>query len=196
MREAGCSHLVYGYKSFSPHVMKTVGKGATPETNIRSFFWTLDAGIRPVPNQIIGFPNEDFESLRQNMEAWKMLGIVVKPHFATPYPGCEWFTTNRALIEEQYGGDLEAFILDLGDASRISAVNFPEFQRRGIDRPARIDVQDGLRQDRRVRRDLAKNHHIPEGAPSTLFAEKMTARSLRTATPRLPADEPGHRAAE
>lgn len=122
MRQAGCSHLVYGYESFSPHVLKTVGKGATPETNIRSFFWTLESGIRPIPNQIIGFPNEDFKSLLENMLAWKKLGIVVKPFFATPYPGSEWFTVYREKIVEQYGGDLEKYIEDLGDATKITAV--------------------------------------------------------------------------
>ena len=122
MRQAGCSHLIYGYESFSPHVMKTIGKGATPETNIRSFFWTLEAGIRPIPNQIIGFPNEDFQSLVENMGAWKRLGIVVKPFFATPYPGSEWFAVHRDRILEQYDGDLESFLLDLGDATRVTAV--------------------------------------------------------------------------
>jgi hypothetical protein len=33
-----------GYESFAQHVMKTMGKGATPTNNIRSFF--LDAGGR------------------------------------------------------------------------------------------------------------------------------------------------------
>ncbi len=86
MRTFGCSHLVYGYESFAPHVMKTIGKGATPKTNIRSFFWTLESGIRPIPNQMIGFPNEDFEAIYLNMKAWEKLGIVVKPFFTTPYP--------------------------------------------------------------------------------------------------------------
>jgi anaerobic magnesium-protoporphyrin IX monomethyl ester cyclase len=122
MRQAGCSHLVYGYESFSPHVMKTVGKGATPETNIRSFFWTLESGIRPIPNQIIGFPNEDFKSLYENMKAWEKLGIVVKPFFATPYPGSEWFTVYREKIIAQYDGNLEKYIEDLGDATKITAV--------------------------------------------------------------------------
>jgi anaerobic magnesium-protoporphyrin IX monomethyl ester cyclase len=57
--------------------MKTVGKNVIPETNIRSFFWTLESGIHPIPNQIIGFPNEDFNSLYENMKAWEKLGIVV-----------------------------------------------------------------------------------------------------------------------
>jgi anaerobic magnesium-protoporphyrin IX monomethyl ester cyclase len=122
MRQAGCSFLVYGYESFSPHVMKTVGKGATPKTNMRSFFWTLESGIRPIPNQIIGFPNEDFQSLRDNMRAWEKLGITVKPFFATPYPGSEWFTVYRSKILEQYEGDLEKYVEDLGDATKITAV--------------------------------------------------------------------------
>ena len=122
MREAGCSHLIYGYESFSEKVMKTIGKGATPKTNERSYRWTLAAGIRPIPNQIIGFPAEDFESLRANMEAWDRLGIMVKPFFATPYPGSEWYTTNKDRILAQYDGDLEAFLLDLGDATKITAV--------------------------------------------------------------------------
>jgi len=172
MRKAGCSHLVYGYESFAPHVMKTIGKGATPSTNLRSFFWTLEAGIRPIPNMIIGFPNEDFESIRLNMKAWDDLGITVKPHFATPYPGSEWFTVYRPYIEAQYGGDLEKFIEDLGDASAISAVISHNFN------PVELI---GLR-DLMLKRDYAKleayekiwrnNHGIKEGEPSTLFGRE------------------------
>ena len=122
MRQAGCSHLVYGYESFSQQIMKRLGKGATPETNVKSFFWTMESGIRPIPNQIMGFPTEDFDSLRDCMRAWERLGIVVKPFFATPYPGSEWFHTYRERILKQYNGDLEKFLLDLGDATRITAV--------------------------------------------------------------------------
>lgn len=122
MRKAGCSHLVYGYESFSHQVLKRLGKGSTPETNFRSFHWTMEAGIRPIPNQIIGFPTEDFDSLRDSMNMWKRLGIVVKPFFATPYPGSAWFTIYRDSILEQYGGDLDAFMADLGDATDITAV--------------------------------------------------------------------------
>jgi len=121
MRNAGCSHLVYGYESFSKQVLKRLGKGSTPDTNLRSFFWTLEAGIRPIPNQIIGFPTEDFDSLRDDMKAWERLGIVVKPFFATPYPGSEWYHVYKDRIVEQYDGDLEKFLLDLGDATRVTA---------------------------------------------------------------------------
>jgi radical SAM superfamily enzyme YgiQ (UPF0313 family) len=171
MRAAGCSHLVYGYESFSPHIMKVLGKGATPKTNIRSFFWTLESGIRPIPNQIIGFPAEDFVSIRQNLVAWKKLGLVVKPFFATPYPGSEWFHVYRKSIEAQYGGDLEAFVLDLGDATKITATichNFNAVELLGLREMmlvfdhGRIDEYEAI---------WRRNHAIPDGRPSTLYQD-------------------------
>jgi len=127
IKQAGCSQLLYGYETFSARVMKTIGKGATPETNERSLRWTIEAGIRPIPNQMIGFPDEDFDSLRDNIAAWNRLGLQVRPFFATPYPGTEWYQTYRARILDQYGGDLEAFLLDLGDATRVTAVISKKF---------------------------------------------------------------------
>lgn len=169
MRRAGCTHLVYGYESFAPHVMKTIGKGASPKNNIESFFWALEADIRPVPNQIIGFPNEDFDAIRMNMEAWEKLGIVVKPHFATAYPGSEWFTVYRKSIEQQYGGDLEAFILDLGDASQISAVishNFNAVELVGL---RDMMLEGNKRQIDAYEKIWREHHDITDDQPATLF---------------------------
>ena len=173
MREAGCSHLIYGYESFSPHVMKTVGKGATPKTNIRSFFNTLEAGIRPIPNQIIGFPNEDFESIYQNMDAWKTLGIIVKPFFATPYPGSEWFSVYRKQIEDQYNGDLEEYILNLGDATSITAVishNFNAVELLGL---REMMVNGNLKGIQDFEKIWRKNHGLKKNQPSTIFVDPV-----------------------
>jgi anaerobic magnesium-protoporphyrin IX monomethyl ester cyclase len=127
LKQSGCSHLLYGYESFSARVLKTVGKGATPETNERSLKWTLESGIRPIPNQMFGFPDEDFDSIYDNVKAWERLGLQVKPFFVTPYPGTEWYYTFKKRILEQYSGDLEAFLLDLGDATRVTAVISKKF---------------------------------------------------------------------
>lgn len=173
MRAAGCSHLVYGYESFAPHVLKTIGKGATLKHNIRSFFWTLDAGIRPIPNLIVGFPNEDFDSLHANIDAWEKYGINVKPHFATPYPGSEWFSVYRGWIMEQYGGDLEAYIMDLGDASDISVIishNFNAVELVGL---REMMVKGDRRQLAAYEKIWRRNHGIPDGAPSTIFEDPV-----------------------
>lgn len=120
--ESGCSQLLYGYESFSDRILKNLGKGTTAAMNERSLKMTLEAGIRPIPNQIVGFPDEFFDSIRDSVHAWEKLGIKVIPFFATPYPGSEWYYTYKDRILEQYGGDLEAFLLDLGDATKITAV--------------------------------------------------------------------------
>ena len=51
----------------------------------------------------------------------------MKPFFATPYPGTEWYYTYKDRILQQYGGDLEKFLLDLGDATKVTAVISKKF---------------------------------------------------------------------
>lgn len=120
MHEAGCSQLLYGLETFSPRVLRNVGKGATREANPRAVQLTMDAEIRPIPNQMIGFPDEFFDSILDCLDAWEEMGIMCKPFFATPYPGSEWFNKYRAEIIAQYAGSLEDFLLDIGDATRIT----------------------------------------------------------------------------
>ncbi|MBM3126489.1 MAG: B12-binding domain-containing radical SAM protein [Chloroflexi bacterium] len=122
MRQAGCSHLVYGLESFNDRVLKNIGKGTTARQNKEAIAMTLNNGIRPIPNQIIGFPDEWFDSIYDAMDAWDEMGVVVKPFFATPYPGSEWYYTYKDRILEQYNNDLDAFMRDLGDATNVTAV--------------------------------------------------------------------------
>ena len=120
MAAAGCTHLVYGLESFDPGILKRLGKGTTRDKNIRSVGDTLAAGIIPIPNIIIGFPEETYATLRNTITALLELGIHAKPHFATAYPGSEWYYAYKGHIAAQYGGDLEAYVKDLGDATKIT----------------------------------------------------------------------------
>lgn len=122
LHDSGCSQLLYGYESFSDRILKNLGKGTTSAQNERSLKLTMEAGIRPIPNQIIGFPDEFFDSIRDSMLAWERMGIKCVPFFATPYPGSEWYYTYKKRVLEQYDGDLDAFLSDLGDATKITAV--------------------------------------------------------------------------
>ena len=61
--ESGCSQLLYGYESFSDRILKNLGKGTTAAHNESSLRMTMEAGIRPIPNQIVGFPDEFFDSI-------------------------------------------------------------------------------------------------------------------------------------
>lgn len=120
MRSAGCTHLVYGCESFNRDILKVLGKGSTPQNNVEAILDTLEAGIVPVPNLIIGHPLESFQSIRDNIQAMLKLGIHAKPHFATAYPGSEWYYDYKPHIAAQYKGDMEAYVLDLGDATKIT----------------------------------------------------------------------------
>jgi radical SAM superfamily enzyme YgiQ (UPF0313 family) len=121
MFKAGCSQLVYGLESFDRNILKTLGKGSTREKNISSVQICQSSGINPIPNIIIGFPEETFDSVRNTITALRELGIHAKPHFATAYPGSEWYYDYKDSILEQYKGDLEAYVADLGDATKITA---------------------------------------------------------------------------
>ena len=121
MYSAGCTHLVYGLESFDPGILKRLGKGTNRENNIASVGTCLESGIVPIPNIIIGFPEETFDSIRNTITALLQLGIHAKPHFATAYPGSEWYYSYKQDILDQYAGNLEAYILDLGDATKITA---------------------------------------------------------------------------
>lgn len=122
MFEAGCSHLVYGIETYDPIILKNLGKGTTVKNNKESLKICMETGIKPIPNIIIGFPEESFDSVRNTINALLELGIYAKPHFATPYPGSEWYYRYKNSILEQYDGNLEKYIEALGDASDITAV--------------------------------------------------------------------------
>lgn len=121
-KELGCAHLDYGLESFSDQILKSIAKGSNARQNEKAIKMTISAGIRPIPNQIIGFPDESFDSILTNIDAWERLGIRSYPFFATPYPGSEWYKTYKDRILGQYDGNLESFLLDLGDATKITAV--------------------------------------------------------------------------
>lgn len=122
MRSLGCSHLDFGLESFSDDILREAKKGASVRMNEQALAAAEHAGIRAIPNQMFGFPNESFESIYQSLDAWDRLGIRAYPFFATPYPGSEWFSTYKETILEQYDQDFEAFLLDLGDATTLTAV--------------------------------------------------------------------------
>lgn len=135
MHRAGCSHLVYGLESFDPTILSSLGKGSNQQKNIDCVKMTLDAGIVPIPNVIIGFPEETFNSIRTMIKCLYKLGLHAKPHFATAYPGSEWYYTYKHSIIEQYNGSLETYIEDLGDASKITGTishNFSPVQLLGL----------------------------------------------------------------
>ncbi len=181
MREAGCSYLDYGLESFSGRILKTIGKGASARGNEQAIRIAMEAGIRPIPNQIIGFPDEFFDSLLDNIAAWERTGVMAKPFFATPYPGSEWFSVYKKRILEQYDGDLEAFVLDLGDATKLTAVisaNFNAVELLGL---RELMVLRDVKRIKEYEREWRRIH----GEPQFPEAERLRAAKLAGGPPAL-----------
>lgn len=172
MYEAGCTHLVYGLESFDPGILKKLGKGSTAKHNFDSIGICLSSGIIPIPNIIIGFPEDTFQSIRNTINALIKLGIYARPHFATAYPGSEWYYAYKKSIMAQYNGDLEAYISDLGDAQKITGVishNFSAMELLGLQE---IVAQRNLRL-----LDLAEKDHA--GARSKAVAVPEASFNFR-----------------
>ena len=176
MYESGCTHLVYGLESFDPNILKNLGKGSNRKNNISSVSICMESGIIPVPNIIIGFPDETFESIRNTITALIGLGIHAKPHFATAYPGSEWYYKYKNSIIKQYNGSLENYILDLGDASSISGTiseNFSAIELIGLQELVlKRDLRSLDLAEKHYNKSRIKNYKIHEAEESFNFIPK------------------------
>ena len=136
----------------------------------------MESGIIPIPNIIIGFPEETFESVRNTITALIELGIHAKPHFAIAYPGSEWYYKYKHAITKQYGGSLEKYILDLGDASSISGTiseNFSAMELIGLQEiVAKRDLRSLELAENHYKRTRTKNFKIHESEESFNFVPK------------------------
>lgn len=121
LREVGCAYISYGGESASNMILKAVKKNTTVEQMQRALDWTAQAGIRAVMTFMMGYPDETPQTICETMEFWRRNRMIVKPFLITPYPGTELYVKHRQRILEQWGGDLEAFLRSLDDATDISA---------------------------------------------------------------------------
>ena len=93
MKAAGCISVWFGVESGTQQVLDAMKKGISPELTQKVLGWVREAGLKPVPNVILGFPGETKES------AWKTIKFVEKVapddvgfyNVATPFPGTPMF---------------------------------------------------------------------------------------------------------
>tara|TARA_B110000467_G_C18314582_1_gene480573 strand:+ start:267 stop:1874 length:1608 start_codon:yes stop_codon:yes gene_type:complete len=165
LKDIGVTYLDYGLEHWDNKILRNLGKGATAAANKKAIKLTMDAGISPIPNQIIMFPDESWESLNTMLDAWEDTKIVTSPFICTPYPGAEWYIKYKDFILEQYDGSLEAFIEDLEDATKVTALltkNFTPAEAVGIQN---IMSQAAITGDfKNARRLLANSKRMKEKA--------------------------------
>jgi anaerobic magnesium-protoporphyrin IX monomethyl ester cyclase len=89
MKEAGCISIWFGVESGSQTVLNGMKKGISLAQVERTFKMAKEAGIKPEPNMILGFPGETKKT------TWESIRFVKKLNpdhmgcyaVATPYPG-------------------------------------------------------------------------------------------------------------
>lgn len=116
MKRAGCECIQLGVESGSPRVLKTLGKGITPEQVTRAARTARRVGIRLSVYLITGVPGETEEDLRETLallDAIKAHDGQVSP--LAYYPGTSLF--EKGVSSGEVAGDLfeadrrEAFYL-------------------------------------------------------------------------------------
>lgn len=122
LKEVGCSYLDLGVESMNADILsKAIGKGSTPARNEWAINECLRAGIYPIANFMIGFPEETVQSMYDNVKFWIKRRIDVGPFFATPYPETELFEKNRDKILAKFGS-LENFVIKCEEDPSIEFV--------------------------------------------------------------------------
>lgn len=88
MKRAGCIRIHYGVETGDPDLLKIAKPGVKLETIEKAFKMTKEAGIMTQAHIILGWPNEN----RQTLERTRKLILKLDPdeinlNFLTPYPG-------------------------------------------------------------------------------------------------------------
>ena len=89
MKEAGCISVWFGVESGSQNVLDDMRKGISTAQTIRAFSWTREAGLKPEPNVVLGFPGETKKTARRTIKFIEKISPDEAGFYtiATPYPG-------------------------------------------------------------------------------------------------------------
>jgi radical SAM superfamily enzyme YgiQ (UPF0313 family) len=89
MAQAGCKSMWYGVESGAQNVLNEMRKGITLEQTVKAFQWTVEAGMKPDPNVVLGFPGETKESAWATIKLCQKIAPTYMASYtiATPYPG-------------------------------------------------------------------------------------------------------------
>lgn len=126
LKQCGCTYISYGFESADQRMLDEINKHQTPEQMQKALTTTIQAKINPITTFMMGYKNEDLQSIYETVKFWIKNGIQCIPFFITPYPGTKIFKENRDLILEQYDDNYEKFVLALGDATKFT-VNLTKF---------------------------------------------------------------------
>ncbi|GAM10135.1 putative methyltransferase [Geobacter sp. OR-1] len=127
MRDAGLRHVVVGYESGSPQILKNVKKGVTRDQAIQFTSDCKKLGISIHGAFIMGLPGETRETIQDTIEYAKKLDLgSIQVSLASPYPGTEFW--EQCKQEGWIASD--AYIDDTGH--QMCVINYPHLSNKEI----------------------------------------------------------------
>jgi radical SAM superfamily enzyme YgiQ (UPF0313 family) len=118
LKKAGCVMLNYGFESGSDIILKEIRKGVTREDNLRAARLVKKAGIKNVPEIMIGFPSETDETIADTISFLKDVSqYPFSVNYVLPFPKTPlWdYCIEKGMIKDE-----EEFILNYGEAAHFS----------------------------------------------------------------------------
>ena len=92
MREAGLHHVIVGFESGNPQILKNIKKGVSKEQAIQFVKDCKKLGITIHGAFIMGLPGETRETIKETIEYAKRLDLEsIQVSLASPYPGTEFW---------------------------------------------------------------------------------------------------------
>ncbi|MSM41125.1 MAG: hopanoid biosynthesis associated radical SAM protein HpnJ [Geobacter sp.] len=120
MREAGLRHVVVGFESGDPQILKNIKKGVTREQAIQFTKDCKKLGLSIHGAFIMGLPGETRETIQQTIEFAKKLDLnSIQASLASPYPGTEFWD----LCKEEGWIASESYIDETGHQNCV--INYP-----------------------------------------------------------------------
>jgi radical SAM superfamily enzyme YgiQ (UPF0313 family) len=95
MKRAGCRMMLFGIESADEGILKTIGKGLTPDGMRRGVKIATDAGLEVFSSFIIGLPGENADTILKSRsfaaEINETYGVQYGYHMLSPLPGTDLY---------------------------------------------------------------------------------------------------------
>lgn len=135
LRDVGFTYISYGGESADQRMLDSIKKRQTPEQMQAALDATVKAEMNPIMTFMCMYPDEDIDSILATVNFWIRNQAHIEPFFITPYPATELYEKYKNVILKQYDGDMDAFLLELDDATKLVAnlsKNFNDVEALGL----------------------------------------------------------------
>ena len=120
MKNAGCHGFFFSLESANKNILKTMNKHLTKEQFIFQTELVKRAGLPVWTSIVLGYPEENFNTIKETFGVCSSLGIYPSIGFVSPQPGSSFYEYAK---EYKYITDEESYLLSMTDRQDLQ-INF------------------------------------------------------------------------